>query len=259
MARIRTIKPDFFKSETLEDLSDFEKLLFIGLWTYADDEGRGAENARLIRAELFPLRDDLTTEMITDALEHLATVGVITRYEVHNKRFFFVAGWDEHQRINRPKKSVLPGPENGTVLPTQTAFTDASVIDPVIVTDDSLRERKGKEQGTGKGKELALKRDTRDASRNEIWDALMFVCRIDANTITKSARSGYGKVVSELAAVGATSQQVLERATAYRVAYPKASLTPHALLKHWASVEGVATQPVVDRNDIALSKWVNDA
>jgi hypothetical protein len=42
------------------------------------------------------------------------------------------------------------------------------------------------------------------------------------------------------------------------LAYPDAALTPAALVKHWASVEGVATQPKVDRNALELARWAGD-
>lgn len=40
MARIRTIKPDFFTSEDIMALSPLARLLYIGTWLEADREGR---------------------------------------------------------------------------------------------------------------------------------------------------------------------------------------------------------------------------
>src|SRR3546814_14876688 len=58
MARIRTIKPEFWTSETIAALPIRTRLTFIGLWTYVDDNGVGFGNETLIVAELFPLEDD---------------------------------------------------------------------------------------------------------------------------------------------------------------------------------------------------------
>lgn len=98
----------------------------------------------------------------------------------------------------------------------------------------------------------------KEKPRDEIWDTLMYVCRINTSGIPASARSGYGKVVKELKALGATADDVHQRGAAYRIAYRDAPLTPHALLKHWAQVEGVATQPQVDKNELELQAWVRD-
>ena len=45
--RIRSIKPEFWTSEDVTDLTYFERLLFIGLWSYADDHGRGQDRGAL--------------------------------------------------------------------------------------------------------------------------------------------------------------------------------------------------------------------
>ena len=41
MARIRSIKPEFWDNQYLKQLSSLARLTFIGLWSQADDEGRG--------------------------------------------------------------------------------------------------------------------------------------------------------------------------------------------------------------------------
>src|SRR5690349_16384617 len=62
MARIRSLKPDAFKSESLSRVPRGTRWTFAGLWTYLDDAGRGKDNARLIWAELYPLDEDVTVE-----------------------------------------------------------------------------------------------------------------------------------------------------------------------------------------------------
>jgi len=44
--RIRSIKPEFWKSETVAALSPLARLLFIGLWNYADREGADGGSAK---------------------------------------------------------------------------------------------------------------------------------------------------------------------------------------------------------------------
>lgn len=92
-------------------------------------------------------------------------------------------------------------------------------------------------------------------STESVRDALMYVCRIDGDRVPPSVERGYARVVQELQSLGATPDELRTKAAAYRVAFPKAPLTPAALLKHWAAVEGIATQPKISRNDIELEQW----
>lgn len=115
LARIRTIKPDFFTSLTIGALSKQARLTFIGMWTHVDDEGRCVDDARLIKAAVWPLDDDVTVADVEADLQALATVecsdgtpGLIVRYAVGGRRYLAVRAWKEHQRIDKPTKSKLP-------------------------------------------------------------------------------------------------------------------------------------------------------
>jgi len=60
----------------------------------------------------------------------------------------------------------------------------------------------------------------------------MDACAI-GSSMTKTERSGYNAAVNEMRAAGATADDVHVHAAVYRVRWPEASLTPHALKKHW--------------------------
>lgn len=124
MARIRTIKPDFFTSLTVADLSLEQRLTFIGLWTHCDDAGRCVDDARLVKAAIWPL-DDRTSADVEGDVRALADAGLIVRYVVDGRHFMAVTGWSEHQRINRPTPSKCPPPEEGeTPAPPPTRLDD---------------------------------------------------------------------------------------------------------------------------------------
>ena len=110
MARIRTIKPTFFTSLTIAELSDPAKLTFIGLWTYADDEGRGMDDARLIKAALWPLDDRKTVKAVDRHMAEIAGKRLIERYQADGRSYFQITAWDEHQKIDRKGKSAIPRP-----------------------------------------------------------------------------------------------------------------------------------------------------
>lgn len=113
MARIRSIKPEFFTSETIAALPVTARLTFIGLWTYVDDNGVGQDNARLVTAAIWPLEDDPTATLrrTREDLARLHEARLITRYEQFGKRYLFVATWDEHQKISHPRKPRFPRPD----------------------------------------------------------------------------------------------------------------------------------------------------
>lgn len=109
MARIRTIKPSFFTSEDVAELSFRARLTWIGLWTHCDDEGRAKDNVKLIKAAVWPL-DDVSFEDVEADLAELAERGRIVRYEVDGRRYLEVVNWRAHQKINRPSPSKFPPP-----------------------------------------------------------------------------------------------------------------------------------------------------
>ncbi|MGQ4353221.1 hypothetical protein [Streptomyces drozdowiczii] len=122
MARIRTIKPDFFTSLTIADLTPEQRLTFIGLWTHVDDEGRCVDDPRLIKAAVWPL-DDRNSGDIEIDLKALSECSLILRYTLNRKRYLAITNWFEHQRINRPTASKLPAPEDGDPTPPSTPPT----------------------------------------------------------------------------------------------------------------------------------------
>lgn len=155
MARIRTIKPEFFTSLTIADLTPEQRLTFIGLWTHVDDAGRCVDDPRLIKAAVWPL-DDRTAADIEIDLKALTESSLITRYTLNRKRYIAVTSWREHQRINRPTKSKLPAPDQGERPdPEPPTSTDGEPREDShtphgALTEDSPQER-NREQGTGKG------------------------------------------------------------------------------------------------------------
>lgn len=146
MARIRTVKPGFFTSLSIAMLTDAAKLTFVGLWTYVDDEGRGVDDARIIKATVWPLDDLKTPRKVEGLLRELAGKGRIVRYEVAGRRYLEVVNWKEHQHVNRPQRSTLPA--NPEAVKEHGTDTDRSRSDHGARSEGSRQEGKGRE---GKG------------------------------------------------------------------------------------------------------------
>lgn len=108
MARIRTIKPSIFSSLTVSSWPIEARWTFAGLLTYLDDAGRGIDEARLVKAELYPLDDKMTPAKVDKHLALFAEDGPLCRYSHNGIRYMHVTSWAEHQRINRPTPSKFP-------------------------------------------------------------------------------------------------------------------------------------------------------
>lgn len=107
MARARNIKPGFFKNEHLVELPFETRLLFIGLWTLADREGRLEDRPKRIQIELFPC-DSVDVEK---SLQQLADEGFIQRYQVDGAHYVQIINFLKHQKPhNNEKASEIPPP-----------------------------------------------------------------------------------------------------------------------------------------------------
>lgn len=126
MARIRSVKPDYWKSEDIAQLSWDARLVFIALWSYVDDNGVGRDNERLITAELFALEEDpaATIAKVSRILDELSRGLRITRYTHEGKAYLYVNGW-EHQRIDRPNKPRYPLPTDDGCTPLTSGNMDS--------------------------------------------------------------------------------------------------------------------------------------
>lgn len=107
MARIRTIKPEFWQDERLSNMPRDARLLFIGLWNVADDYGRLRGHPAFIRGQVFPYDEDIDVE---ELLNILARGGRIVRYERDGQRFIWIRHFSEHQKMDKRTDSKLPEP-----------------------------------------------------------------------------------------------------------------------------------------------------
>lgn len=143
MARIRTVKPAFFRHESIFEAEKATglplRIAFIGLWTAADREGRFRWKPRELKLDCLPY-DEVDFAQVLDAL---CAAGFIQRYEVAGETYGYIPSWARHQQVNaREAQSTLPGPD-------QCEHVHARE-EPV----QACGEGKGREQ-EGKGKEDA--------------------------------------------------------------------------------------------------------
>ncbi|MFI7104112.1 hypothetical protein ACIBK8_32800 [Streptomyces sp. NPDC050161] len=109
MARIRTIKPEAFESESLAECSVTAERTFFGLLTLADDNGRFRDHPAIIAGRLWALRAEHTPAHVARDLDELAAAKLICRYTgCDGRAYLHIVTWERHQKIDRPSASRLP-------------------------------------------------------------------------------------------------------------------------------------------------------
>ncbi len=135
MARQRMIKPDFWADEALIECSMSARLLFIGMWNFADDFGNLQRSAKKIKMQVFPA-DAIDCEPL---INELITHGLLIAYSVSNDKYLNIKGFLKHQTINRPSSSSIPKPK----------FIDYSVSNQELISEQDMStqpEEKRKEK-----------------------------------------------------------------------------------------------------------------
>jgi len=143
MARARNIKPSFFQNDYLVELPFETRLLFIGLWTLADREGRLENRPKKIKMELFPA-DNID---ISKSVKELCDNGFLTVYQSNGANVIQIINFKKHQSPHGTEKdSLLPDSNNlYTVNERRNGlatgkFTLEQVIDNAIVSSHTVKE-----------------------------------------------------------------------------------------------------------------------
>lgn len=100
MARIRTIKPEFWTSEQVVECSPIARLLFVGMWNFCDDGGNHPASAKTLKMQIFP-GDDIAASQIESYISELLSSGLLSEYTVEGRKYWHVTGW-KHQKIDKP-------------------------------------------------------------------------------------------------------------------------------------------------------------
>jgi hypothetical protein len=117
---------------------DFTRVTWLMLIVIVDSEGRGINNPAWLRSRMFPLRLDVTDEMINAAMGWLAKRGMINTYEVDSHGYFEIDKFKEHQSgTDKEARSNLP--ERPAVVISRDKATPDQLRSYSGVTPDQLR------------------------------------------------------------------------------------------------------------------------
>lgn len=166
MARIRSVKPEFWIDEKVVEMGLAARLLFIGLWNFADDQGYIDDKPRRIKMQVFP-GDDFDVDPL---LDELVAAGLLVRYDSPVGPVLHVRNWDKHQKVDR---SSAPRFEPSTLVVRTTPPRPAALPQVSPPREGSSSRIEGSPasldaegKGSGSGRDLDLEGIARRAPRS---------------------------------------------------------------------------------------------
>ncbi len=107
MSRDRTLPSDFWTWEAVIDCSMTARLLFLGLWNFADDHGVQPLRPRTIRMQVFP-GDAIDENAVRALIDELVTRGLMRIFVVEGQEYLSVIHWERIQRVSRRARHRYP-------------------------------------------------------------------------------------------------------------------------------------------------------
>lgn len=158
MARIRTIKPEFWTHEILTECSMSSRLLLIGLLNFADDNGNLYRSPKKIKMQIFPAENIDCEPLLLEMIAH----GILMEYSCSGQDYLCIVDFKNpesplYQVINRKSKCVIPphvaiskvpniDENHGVLTDNSPPIHDISPHTPGVLIEDSAREGKGRER-----------------------------------------------------------------------------------------------------------------
>lgn len=190
MARIRTIKPDFWTDGAMVRLTPFARLLYIGMWNFAlCDHGHVADDSMKLKLQVLPMDDVDVDELLAELMDE----GRIQRLTSPDGRtYLHVKRFEDHQKIDPRFKTRCPAcAQQDSLIHAESPTRTAETLD---ITPDPPKGREGKGREGNK--------NTSNAALSTEFDA--FWKSYPRKVGKDAARKAYAK-----AAKSATSEEIL--------------------------------------------------
>ena len=141
MAKIRTIKREFWHDEKIGSLPSEARLLYIGTWSLADDNGVLRGNPAYIRSQLFAYDEEVTVADVRRWIEMLTAGRMLVPFTHSGERYLLVRRFRDHQKIDaRYATELIPFAE------VEAALAEAETDN--ALTDNTPRETRVNHTGT---------------------------------------------------------------------------------------------------------------
>lgn len=114
MARKRMIDPNIWVSEDFSKLSTLAKLVFIGMFSNADDEGRGRAKPIYLKSILFPYDEGIRVIDVDKTLSEIGSNMSVTFYSHNGNEYYVFDNWYKWQKVEKPTPSIIPSLEDNS-------------------------------------------------------------------------------------------------------------------------------------------------
>lgn len=168
MARIRTVKPEFWTDSKTGNLTGDATKLFIGMLNFADDYGVLEYDLAALKVKIFPYDNRTPCESIGKLLvDELLPRGLVIlfKWDESDKSYLFIKNFHKHQKVDKPSAPLIKGFSDNDIQDFINRATNGGtllVLDEYSASPRPGREGKGEE---GKGEEGKLKSTTPPKNR----------------------------------------------------------------------------------------------
>ena len=120
MPRIRTLKPEFFRSPDTAKVDFPVRIFYQALWCWADDFGIGETNINGLLGFAFPDEDEFTAQDLRRFCADCAQHFQVTFYTVRGRHYYAIPTWEKHQKLERrTARRKHPLPDDPDAVPDQ--------------------------------------------------------------------------------------------------------------------------------------------
>lgn len=128
MPRRRMIDPDIWQNENFSELSILARLVFIGMFSNADDEGKGRAKPAYIKSTVFIYDENIRVSDIKKTLQEIGSKMSVTFYTSNGNEYYRLDNWSKWQRVDKPQPSKIPDPPQGLENKEQDKISDSDII-----------------------------------------------------------------------------------------------------------------------------------
>lgn len=220
MARKRMIDPSIWTDDGMADLTPRQQLLYIGLFSNADDDGRlkgSPVSISLMMPTVYSPKD--RGELAEDLASVLSVMSQVVRYTVDGREYLAFRNFRQWQRIDKPTDSILPpppdNPDQTTPKQAQTppdsptpprTLVEESAIDPGEVPPNRREEKV--EEGKGTEPNARNRAPVDDSHPFALLESLCDVLGQDASVLSKTEKGKQLAVAKRLVEQGVTPRDV---------------------------------------------------
>lgn len=143
------LNTDIWKSKQVSSLSMQARLLYVGLITFGDDDGRLNGDPALLRSMVFSRDENVTIADVSGWLDEIVSCGLVVKYAANGDDYLVHPNWTRYQtiRADRQKESNIPPPPDD-ILPTSMQPSGNQMTAKEKITKGKIREDKKREENT---------------------------------------------------------------------------------------------------------------